>query len=204
MNEFKTAIKSITTIDKQLLALQSTFEKNSRFRKNQLGGFDLIESGPKRYAYSEEDGWIDFNHFFTFVSIAKNKGSKAAYLYAISSEEIQYNSKDNASGYSYEDLPSNHAGIQFWNKYGNKLKENKISLMDAFDDYLKNAKIIEPENSPNYKSIPYFSNSKSTLRNFKFKPIKGDVLKNIHEQIFDNRSQEEQDNIDDAHEKFKR
>jgi len=61
----------------------------------------------------------------------------------------------NYSGYSYEDLPSNSAGLDFYWAYRNKIKNGTMTLTDAINEYFQKVYITEPKNAPNYKMIPH-------------------------------------------------
>lgn len=150
-------------------------------------------------------------HFSELANMAREKGIMAASAYAYGSEEVQntkisifgyeiYNKK--ASGYSYEDIPSDFAGIDFWMKNGEAIKNGDISLTDAMGQYLESLGATDPENAPNIDYIPHTVNEDNMLKNMG-DGLTGDRLKQAHKAVYDKRSDADKSRIKDAHETIK-
>lgn len=182
-------------------AMQQHFEANRMFRYDEQGGkFNEISSASsnvKRYMYTEKSGWVDMNHFFALAQKTLDYGSALAKEYAYESENMQGAYKGSESAYSYEDLPSNFAGIDFIKKYGSDLKAGKIGLMDAVETYFKDLGATDPTNAPNIDYIPYFADDKAP-KNFTPQGLTGDKLKNASKESFSKKSPKAQERIKKA------
>ncbi len=189
-------------IQTQLFALQAHFEGNRLFERDENTG--ILRDAPgsknvKRYVYTEKGGWIDMHHFTRMAMYAYNNGAKKARLIAYQSEKQQ----DNASGYSYEDLPSNEFGIQFMEQYREQIESGKIKIEDAMAEFLKNLGAVDPKKAPNYKYIPHTVTGQDTPKNYTAKPFVGNFLKAYHYVKHRLRSRERQEQIKNAHEQIK-
>ncbi len=125
--------------------------------------------GPEglRYIYTEKYGWIDFGHFFQVAAGMENKANSTsfgkgghwfiknsigAYMVATialwdKTKEVEYAQDKNSDTYwSYEDGPSNLAGLDFWFKY----YDNDGNLVEKLEDFFKDAEAKEPFEAPNY------------------------------------------------------
>lgn len=103
-------------------------------------------------------------------------------------EIIQDYVKDNASGFSYEDLVSNRAGNEFGLIFFRKLWDGKIGLENAITEYLISLKPVEPEDAPNYKYIPYAATNKNRVTKFDGKPLVGEELREATKNAHNNKA----------------
>ncbi len=128
--------------------------------------FNKYDSGP-RYVYTEKKGWIDFKHFFAaaFFTLNKDIGGTGVggFLTRLAGLKIELEqlTGESDSAFSYEDLPSNSAGIQF--AYLIEELENQgitdYSLSDLLKVYFEILESTEPEDAPNYDHLPDDYNS---------------------------------------------
>jgi hypothetical protein len=189
----------------RLDAMQAHFEANRTFKYDaKSGGFKETSSEASnvgRYIYTEKVGWIDMNHFFGMASVAAKSSPALAKEYSYESENIQgaYNSSE--SSYSYEDLPSDFAGIDFIKQYGSDLKNGKVSLMDAVSNYLTSLGATDPSKAPNSDYIPYFADDKAP-KNMSPVGLTGNELKEAGKASFERKSNKVQDQINKAHEQI--
>ncbi len=192
------------SFDEQIEALISHFNKNLTYKRNDKG--NLFISNPNadvnKYIYTELVGWIDFHHVFKLFKWAKEKGVYNALLTGEVGELVQ-KLKGNYSAYSYEDLPSNNVGVALFIRFGEQLKNKQITWSDAISIALDEMKSIQPENAPNFNYIPHIVNNLYP-KNFTYRPFLGKFLKEYHKKMFCKRTKEEQKNIKEAHEKFRR
>ncbi len=182
-------------------AMQQHFEANRTFKYDEKSG-SFNETSSKannvnRYMYTEKSGWIDMNHFFAIAQKTLDHGGALAEEYAYESENIQGKYKGSESSYSYEDLPSNFAGIDFISKFGSDLKKGNIGLMDAVDSYFKSLGATDPSKAPNAEFIPYFADDKAP-KNYTPQGLIGDKLKNASKASFDKKSPQAKERIQKA------
>ncbi|MBE7442818.1 MAG: hypothetical protein KF732_11280 [Flavobacteriales bacterium] len=196
-----------TSIDLQYMI--NHFEANRKYTREDGKLVDVdATKNVKRYLYTEKSGWLDMEHFFEMALYTKENGVAAASLYSYASEEAQnttisafgteyWNRK--ASGYSYEDIPSDFAGIDFWLKYGKQIEGGDISLIDATQKYLESLSPTEPSDAPNIDYIPHFveKDGPNTLRNMG-NGLTGDKLKTAHKKEYDKRSPEMKKKMSEA------
>jgi hypothetical protein len=192
------------TFEQQISALESHFNKNLSYTRNSNGVLSI--SNPlddvDKYVYTEIAGWLDFLHIFKLFRWANSKGPLAALL-AGETGEIYQGLNGNYSSFSYEDLPSNNVGVALYIRFGNKLKDGTISWSEAVGKALDEMKWVQPESAPNFDYIPHIINDKYP-KNFTYKPLLGDALKNSHKNEFCKRNTTEQNNIREAQKKFPR
>ncbi len=188
-------------IGTKLSVMSNYFATDRKFIREKNGKLKDIDSNKNidRYIYTEKSGWIDMHHFFKLAEVTKEYGQKVAELYAYNSERYQY-WNDNPSGWSYEDIASDMAGIEFWLQYGKDLTNGKTTLLKAVENFFTNLGATDPMESPNCEFIPHVINPKYVLKSSNKKGLKGEILRNRHKEIFDNRTEEDKQRINDAHE----
>ncbi|MCT4638329.1 MAG: RHS repeat-associated core domain-containing protein [Bacteroidales bacterium] len=204
-------------IRQQFNALATHFEGNRRFKYNHsTGGFD--ETSPSsanvdRYIYTEKQGWIDMHHFFKFAAFAIYDVDEIpnATIGSYVSEAIQDYYKDNASGFSYEDLVSNKIGFEFGLKYGDAILAGKITIESALIEYMNSLEAVEPEQAPNFDFIPYAATNDNRNTKFDGNPLIGIELRNAARNVYNRKAKveeeqvmSEQQKIDKAHEQIGR
>jgi hypothetical protein len=191
------------TVSQSLSLMVKHFEGNRMFERNSDG--QLVDTkgskDVKRYVYTDQRGWIDMHHFFRLAEFTKDNGQKAAELYSYMSERYQ-KWDGNPSGWSYEDIASDMAGIEFWNVYGDKLKSGNIKLQDAVSEFMTSLKPKDPMDSPNCDYIPHIIDPKYTLEGAEKKGFKGETLRAKHKEIFDKRPAEMKKKISSAHDEI--
>jgi hypothetical protein len=125
------------------------------------------ENGP-RYIHTENYGWIDLGHFFQVASEVEKKAStyNKVTKWAIKHSEIAYfkalselgkktievengQPEGSETQWSYEDGPSNKAGLDFWylSYDGDK------TLLENLEDFFETAGATNPEEAPNYETM---------------------------------------------------
>ena len=137
--------------------------------------------GINKYVYTEVAGWLDFHHVFKLFKWTNSKGPVSALLGGEMGELIQ-SLKGNCSAYSYEDLPSNNVGVALFIRFGEQLKEGRISWQDAVGKALDEMKWTQPEKAPNFDYIPHIINN-IYPKNFTYQPLLGNSLKNYHKKF---------------------
>ncbi len=194
INEANKAIDGVTNYKTQLTYLTTHFHKNRRFKyEEKTGDFKERDASQNtvRYVYTKNKGWIDLHHFFRFADYAQKYGDNVALNIAEPSEILQGGN----SKYSYEDLSSDLAGIDFWQKHGEDIKNGTVSIVDAFDKYLEGLNTTEPEEAPNYEFIPYFDDGKEPKNDALGYDLKGEELRDKHKKSYNTRSRKEKERI---------
>lgn len=153
-----------------------------------------------RYIYTENLGWIDLHHFFYNVYLSETYNSVLASTVTSIGEFTQWIS-GNVSGYSYEDKPSNEAGIRFFLDYVDKIKNGQITITDAVEEFFKKARAVDPTKSPNYYYIPHIANG-FVPKNNSSKGLVGIDLYNAAYSSYCKRSSSSKLEIRKAHEKI--
>ncbi|WNO10577.1 RHS repeat-associated core domain-containing protein [Teredinibacter sp. KSP-S5-2] len=126
----------------------------------QVGPFGGASGG--RYIYTENRGWIDLAHFFQVASEANKhipSGLKpfmktdSSFLKMYAYKKLWDSTvltEDGQAGYptswSYEDAPSNLAGLDFYIDY----YSSDDKLTSALDSFFKNAGAKKPSSAPNW------------------------------------------------------
>lgn len=189
------------TIGAKLEAMTNYFAADRKFKRNEKE--QLVDVDPSknidRYIYTEKAGWIDMHHFFRLANYTREHGQKLAELYAYNSERYQEWS-GNPSGWSYEDIASDIAGIEFWLNYGDRLTNGEITLTAATKEFFTNLGAVEPSKAPNYEYIPYKVEPDYVPKSSNKRGLKGADLKERHKKIFHKRAKVDQEKIKEAHE----
>lgn len=187
----------------KLQAMSAHFEANRFFTRDENGKLiDRADSrNVARYIYTTERGWIDMHHFFELANVTRKYGKRFAQSYAYNSERIQ-GIRNPESSFSYEDIASNIAGIDFWLNYGDRLKKGEISLTEAVDEFFTNIGAVDPSEAPNYEFIPHVIVGDYVLQSREKHGLKGDDLKNAHRSIWNRRPAEMRRNIREAREQI--
>ncbi len=194
------------TFDMQINSLINHFEKNLMYGRDEQTGELFIQNPQnrvRRYIYSQNGGWIDFHHVFKLFKWAKNNGPINGILGGDMGELMQ-SAKQNASAFSYEDLPSNLFGVATFVRFGFDLENGNITWHDAIQVALNEINCLEPEQAPNFQYIPHIVTTGAYPQNFTYSPLLGDQLEEIHRDYFCKRPIKEQINIKEAHENFPR
>lgn len=95
-------------------------------------------STEKRYVYTDQHGWIDLRHFFKAANYSEDIGSVATEFLGFGVELRQWLREGDdsyKSGFSPEDLPSNHAGAEFGDDY----IQDGSELIDALKQFFEDA-----------------------------------------------------------------
>jgi len=127
--------------------------------------------------------------------------AKSAELTGYTAEMYQF-LRGNESGFSYEDLCSNHVGAMlFCNNY-----QEMVNWGLSWGDMLSNAcaslNFTEPENAPNYDFIPHIIDG-NLPRVYSSKDcLFGDNLLNMYMKEYCKKTFATQIKIKEAHEKF--
>lgn len=189
------------TIGAKLQAMTNHFEANRLFTRDGQGKLVDVDASKnvKRYVYTTERGWIDMHHFFALADYTRQNGKTAAQMYAYNSERVQ-EWQDNPSGFSYEDIASDIAGIDFWLQYGDRLIKGDITLTNAVDEFFTNMGATDPSEAPNYEYIPHIVDKDYVLKSKEKHGLKGDDLKKAHKGIWDKRPTEMKEKINEARE----
>jgi len=151
-----------TAAEQKLLSLgesELTFNglqpKNTYFNTTQV-----------RYIYTKYGGWIDMAHFLFYAGRAytiKGYGESDPIGSAVQEGYLQEFMDPAHTKYSYEDLPSDKFGaifaIQYFDPNSNSTLSEQIS---DFLIYTLGAK--DPENAPNYLTLPQEDSKKSLSR----------------------------------------
>lgn len=143
----------------QIDRLQSHFFANRNFRQDASLGYVDADGSKKidRYFYTLDKGWIDMHHFFYAAYLADKFGPTLAGTFTTWAEFGQLGgwAFGNKSGFSYEDMASNSAGIEFFTQYKAALNNGSIDLRTAINQYFTGKGITAPSNAPNYHFIPH-------------------------------------------------
>lgn len=146
------------------------FEGNRMFTRDQHNNLVDRSDSKKidRYIYTYDLGWIDMHHFFYAAFLCEKYNSSIAFAVTTDAEAIQL-LKNNESAFSYEDIPSNVAGINFYRLYADEIKNGNNDLESAISKFfLTDHSATNPENAPNYDFIPhvidgFFAKNYSTI-----------------------------------------
>ncbi len=155
-----------------------------------------------RYIYTLERGWIDMHHFFYAAYLSESYSPLIAGIATSTAEEIQGSiSSLNNSSFSYEDKPSNLAGIDFWIKYHINLDNGTLDLKTAVDNYLTLLNAKEPTEAPNFEYIPHIIDGLAP-KNKNFKGLTGEELRILAKESYCKKTLQAKMNIWEAHKKF--
>ncbi len=115
------------------LSFENHFNKNLNYIRNrQINELIIsnINNDVNKYIYTEIAGWLDFHHVFKLFKWARENGSTNALLAAEIAELFQKLKVvgNNNSGYSYEDLPSNHVGVALFIRFVLVSNYNQVQL----------------------------------------------------------------------------
>ncbi|WP_379091922.1 hypothetical protein [Pedobacter sp. UC225_65] len=193
------------SLQNRLQNLRNYFDANRNFVRTANG--ELIEApGSKlidRYIYTENSGWIDMHHFFYAAFLTEAHSIAYAFSYTTGAEYIQAKlNEQQASAFSYEDLPSNYAGINFWKQYGASIANGTNDFNSALTGYFNQLNAREPSEAPNYDYIPHVIDNLAP-KNTTSKGLVGDTLRNAAKESFCKKSVARQNAIKEAHTKFK-
>lgn len=185
-----------TELVRGLSDLRDHFEADRFFKKDDktnAWGEDIGRADSrdvKRYVYTEKLGWIDMHHFYYFAASTAVSGPDVARQVGKNLEKLQGTIGRDASSYSYEDLPSNEAGVQFYQKYGEALLSGRLSIVEATKLFLNEAGAVDPSKAPNIDYIPQvIRNNDPPMKNTSPTPLTGSALKKAHEERFQKASE---------------
>jgi len=154
-----TSTFSSLSLKDQLDKLQTHFFANRNFKADNALGYIDKEDSKKvdRYFYTFEKGWIDLHHFFYAAFLVDKYGPLLASTFSTWAEFGQLGGWyfNNKSGFSYEDIASNAAGIEFYLQYKNALNNGTIDMQTALLSFFKTKGIADPVMAPNYHFIPH-------------------------------------------------
>lgn len=206
LREFDRAVESLpanATEAQQLAALTSHFEANRMYTRDAAGNLvDATHSrNVKRYIFTSKGGWIDLHHFFKLADKTRTDGVNNAFSYAFRSEQGQFVLGKGSSAFSYEDLPSNAQGIQFWLSIQSTVKQGKFTdLRTGFGDYLLQQGARDPRDAPNFDYIPYLIPEEApSITNQSTRPILGEELGGLAKAWFNRLPATDQQKLRAAH-----
>jgi len=185
----------------QIEVLKTHFSGNRLFGRNNEGKLYETTSSKQvnRYIYTANNGWIDMHHFFYAAFYADSDGPASAYIQLVTAEHIQANfGQQQASAFSYEDIPSNVAGILFWKKYNSDIKSGTKTLMGSVTEYLTSMSPKQPSEAPNFGYIPHVVDG-HVPKNRTAKGLIGEALRNAAKASFCEKSESARRNIIEAH-----
>lgn len=97
---------------------------------------------------------MDMRHILAAAESTQTRGGLLTRLAGLGVEIKQRMGDDLGSAFSYEDLPSNAAGISFEKFLRNELKNNsKASISNTLQKYMETLSPQAPEDAPNYDSL---------------------------------------------------
>lgn len=187
-----------------LETLSNYFNINRLFSTDAQNNITELSHSVKRdrYVYSYTRGWIDMHHFFVAAYLAEDRTPFTAFEWTTAAELIQAISiSHSASAFSYEDLPSNKAGIDFFLQYGVNIKQGNLTLESALNSFFTSIQVTDPQNAPNFDVIPH-AISDQVPKNFTTKGLTGQTLKQSALNSFCDKSDQLRNNIINAHKKI--
>lgn len=124
---------------------------------NYLGGEEAI-----KYIYTENNGWIDLQHFVGTLHHGKlaMDALEPASGMSLLREVGVFNANSDKSYYSYEDLPSNQFAAD--SKSSIKGKEG-ADMFSAISDVFTSAGATKPTAAPNWEQIPFGEHERGRL-----------------------------------------
>lgn len=192
------------SLEDRLLNLKNYFNANRSYERNQSGNL-VDKQGSKlidRYIYTENSGWIDMHHFFYAAFLTEAHSITYAFTVTTGAEYVQSKlNSQQASAFSYEDLPSNYAGINFWKQYGTSISNGTNDFNSAITGFFNQLNAKEPSEAPNYDYIPHIIDNFAP-KNTTSKGLVGDVLRSAAKESFCKKSVQIQQNIKEAHSKL--
>lgn len=204
------------TLLQQVKLIANHFECNVFYTRNNEGRivYDYSRSHfcvVSRYVYSTTYGWIDFHHVFKIFewgveqmesgNLSLIQAANIAQITGYEGEMYQY-LKGNESGFSYEDLCSNHVGAMlFLNNY-NIMKNSENTWAGQVSIACSNLNFIAPKDAPNYEYIPYILDGNLPKNLSQNSCLTGDELKNKHRESFSKKRLQTQLNTISVHEEF--
>ena len=202
LNNFLKANPSEKAVD-QIKHLSRYFEANRMWERDKYTQ-QLVEqrdSKPiNRYIYTEKRGWIDMHHLLYAFTIADVLGWYDALKVLNNAERLQWVT-DRSSSFSYEDMPSNFAGIEFYFYYQNLLNKNEMTVSGAISTYLEGLSPLQPTQAPNFDFIPHIING-NVPKNKTIIGFTGELLLNAAREEFCKRNKNTKENIKEAHQKL--
>lgn len=184
-----------------LLGLSNYFNVDRKFETIGENVIELSGSVKRdRYLYTNSRGWIDMHHFFVAAFLSEGISPGAAESLTTAGEVIQA-IQGSPSGYSYEDLPSNKAGIDFFLQFGKRIREGNLSLESALNSFLTSIQATDPENVPNFDVIPHAIGS-NVPKNHVSIGLTGETLRQRALQPFCEKMVEVRNLIINAHKKI--
>ena len=195
---------STISLQSKIDYLRNHFNASRHFIRDSWGNLIDDPSRSKkvdRYVYTNELGWIDMHHFFYAASLSEQYHWLIATSFTSYGEIIQF-FRTKESSFSYEDLPSNKAGIDFYLAFKDRLKNNEISINSAVEEFLLSKGITEPSNAPNYHYIPHIQDALFP-KNYTVKGLTGEALYQATYTVFCKRDLVTKNNIKNAHKTIK-
>lgn len=156
-----------------------------------------------RYIYTEKYGWIDLGHFFQTAAGAQAEGltgAKKAVARTIARPllfrklwKVTKRIEDSQTGetqWSYEDGPSNAAGMQFYLDY---YKDDK-SLLESLDRFFKHAGATTSDKAPNWDEMQQIPQKERWFeQNKSLKPVKNPQLVKKNEAKSEKNKEDKKD-----------
>lgn len=112
-----------------------------------------------RYVYTENNGWIDLQHYFGVQHYGKSPMDMLEALSGIPAlQDNIFGKGADKSYYSYENLPTN--------EFSSQVDINNLSgdeLLEAVINHFGDANATNPSNAPNYNAIPNDDQDRSRI-----------------------------------------
>jgi hypothetical protein len=115
-----------------------------------------------RYIYTQKMGWIDLGHFFQTAAGAQTEIGEGVWKWVATTVGRDYaegklwekteaveNAQKGETQWSYEDAPSNKAGLDFYLDYFTGDSE----LLKSLDRYFEDTGAVDPSKAPNWGSM---------------------------------------------------
>ena len=192
-------LQKLSKYEKQKIQLETMsehFSGNRRYKRDKNNKIVDTKGSKnvKRYIFTEKYGWLDLHHLLKFAIYTMKYTPLISSSLVTNSEHVQAMTQP-ASAYSYEDLPSNLAGIHFY-KYLTNQANADVAL--ALTEFIELASPKQPFEAPNFLFIPHMV-SHPTIKNSTTNPIEGNQLAFKSHDSYKKLSSADQQRILDAH-----
>ena len=190
--------------------LSAHFRVDRRFSTDAAGNVVEMAGSSRvdRYTYTDDYGWLDMCHVFYFAS-ARGGGALGAArenLYmdgmTLGSETLQ-RAHNNPSAFSYEDLPSDRAGMDFAREFGTSVDDETVTMEDAMETFLSRHGGGNPERAPNFSYIPHRADHNEP-KVYNYNPLVGERLRSAHRESYLSKTNEARNEIQQAHRNIRR
>jgi hypothetical protein len=204
------------TLLEQARLIADHFECSSFYTRdgNDCLAYDLAREHfclTPRYVYSTNYGWIDFHHVYRIFewAIEQAEGGGMSLIQAANiasmtgyeGEVVQW-LKNNESGFSYEDLCSNHIGAMFFINHYEDIMSGQLTWSGALTYACSVMPFRNPSEAPNYQFIPHVLDNNLPHVYNNTNCLTGENLREEHRQSFQKKPLSVQMNIRQVHFEF--